>query len=144
MPPGRVPGPPECGVTSPARGRRTADAGLARYRPIKSLRLQAVPRRRPQPSQATLNIVLIGIKSRAARQFSQPHARLVAVREDDAGPFERTADGFDCARLQRFPGFKPGNRTRSGTCEHCQLSDTEMKGGSRHSALGRSHNTAPN
>jgi hypothetical protein len=33
VPPDRVPKPPGSGVTSPARRRRTADAGLARYRP---------------------------------------------------------------------------------------------------------------
>ena len=33
VPPGGAPTPPECRVTSPARRRRTADAGLTRYRP---------------------------------------------------------------------------------------------------------------
>ena len=33
--PDGYPRPPECGVTSPARRRRAADAGLVRYRPIQ-------------------------------------------------------------------------------------------------------------
>ena len=51
MPPGRVPGPPGCGVTSPARRRRTADAGFTRYRPNQvapsSKRLAKTPSAEP-------------------------------------------------------------------------------------------------
>ena len=44
------PGPPECEVTSLARGRRTW------------LHRLDVPRRRPQPSQAVWNIILLDLK----------------------------------------------------------------------------------
>jgi hypothetical protein len=61
MPPDRVPGPPECGVTSPARRRR-----------IRS-HLRNVSRRRPQPNRTIWNIIIVGFKSRAAAVLAYSH-----------------------------------------------------------------------
>lgn len=70
VPPGRVPGPPECGVTSPARGRRAnrygfprparnASMAVLRHHPrSRLLHHRDVSRRRPQPSKAAWNKVL--------------------------------------------------------------------------------------
>jgi hypothetical protein len=65
-----------------------------------------------------------------------PHARLVAVDELDAGFFEGVLYGFDGAGLQRPAGFQSRNCGRCDLGHHRKIPHSKVERGPRHSALG--------
>ena len=59
MPPGRSPGPPECGVTSPARRRRAEPmSDFSDIGPVRLLRQPNVSGRRPQMSRDESELIM--------------------------------------------------------------------------------------
>jgi hypothetical protein len=64
-----------------------------------------------------------------------PHARLIAVDEFDAGFFEGVLYGFDRARLQCPAGFQSRNRCRCDLGHHRKIAHSKVERGPRHSAL---------
>ena len=81
----------------------------------------------------------IGIKSRAARRFFQPHAGRITIREFDPGLFEGALDRFDRARLERFSGFEQYNRSSCDLHPSRQFADAQLEGCPSHPALGGIH-----
>jgi len=96
-----------------------------------------------QRARARRQGLIIGTKRKQglgpARLLLQPHAWPVAVGELDARFFERTLNGFDGARLQRFAGFEAHDRAGRDMGQPRQLAHTQFQGGSRHAALSSVH-----
>jgi len=64
-----------------------------------------------------------------------PHARLVAFDEFDAGFFEGVLDCFDGAGLQRPAGFQARDCRSRDLRHHRKIADSKVERGPRHSAL---------
>ena len=97
MPPERSPGPPECGVTSPARRRRTADAGFTRYRPNQGGSIIATSREDAldEPGRVEYSLFM-GFKSRGFFHF------VARISEAQSGNGDEQAPDF--AGLIRVTG----------------------------------------
>jgi len=75
----------------------------------------------------------------ACSALLEPHARLIAVDEYDAGFFQRVLDDVDGAGLQRFAGFEAYDGAGRDLRHFRKLAHAQFQSGSRHAALGGVH-----